>query len=558
MFALKSFLILGAFPAGVLSLWPIPKSMDAGSTFLKLSSQFNISISLQSPPSDLLAAVETTMYYLKNDKLERLVVGRGAYDVQDVQDAKALSSLKLSLEEGAQVNSISTEAVKNIGTRSEEYQLHIPADGTAATLTANSTLGLFRGLTTFSQFWYQYDDQIYMISAPTIIQDTPAYPFRGFMLDTARNYFPPTDIIHTLDAMSWVKLNVFHWHVTDSQSFPLELAEFPELAQKGAYSSAAVYTPANVQNITTHAAAIGIDVMLEIDTPGHTTSISASHPEYMVCNQASPWSTYANEPPAGQLRFTDPAVVNFTTALFSAVAKTLPGSLVSTGGDELNINCYDDDAQTQAELKSSGLTLEESLSKFTQSTHGALIAEGKTPVVWEEMVLDHNVTLANDTIVMVWISSNDAASVAAKNYRIVQAPSDYFYLDCGAGEWIGDTPEATSWCDPFKTWQKAYTFDPLANLTDSQASLVLGGEQLLWTEQSSPNNLDSIVWPRAAASAEVFWTGATGPSGSPLNVTEALPRLHDIRFRMEQRGVKAIVLQPLWCALRPNACDLYA
>ncbi|TFK48771.1 beta-hexosaminidase [Heliocybe sulcata] len=556
--ALKALIALGALPAAVLSLWPIPKSINAGTTFLTLSPQFSIDITFQSPPADLLSAVETAHYYLANDNLERLVVGRGAYDVQDVQSAKALSSLKLSLAEGAQVNSISAESVKAIGTRSEDYQLDIPADGSAATLTANSTLGLFRGMTTFSQFWYQYDDKVYMVSAPITIHDSPAYPFRGFMLDTARNYFPPADIIRTLDAMSWVKLNVFHWHVTDSQSFPLEVGEFPELAQKGAYSSSAVYTASDVQNITTYAASIGIDVMLEIDTPGHTTSIGASHPEYIACNQASPWSTYANEPPAGQLRFTDPAVVNFTTNLFSAVAKTLPSLMVSTGGDELNIQCYTDDAQTQAELTSSGLTLEEALSEFTQSTHGALIAEGKTPVVWEEMVLDHNVTLANDTIVMVWISSADAAAVADKGYRLVQGPSDYFYLDCGAGEWIGDTPEAMSWCDPFKSWQKAYTFDPLANLTDSQKPLVIGGEQLLWTEQSSPNNLDSIVWPRAAASAEVFWTGATGPSGAPLNVTEALPRLHDVRFRMEQRGVKAIVLQPLWCALRPNACDVNA
>ena len=88
--------------------------------------------------------------------------------------------------------------------------------------------------------------------------------------------------------------------------------------------------------------------------------------------------------------------------------------------------------------------------------------------------------------------------------------------------------------------------------------IVPTGEQLLWTEQSGPENLDSIAWPRAASSAEVFWTGATLPDGSPRNVSTALPRLHDFRFRMVQRGVKAIPLQPLWCALRPGLCDLNA
>ncbi|KAJ4494536.1 glycoside hydrolase superfamily [Lentinula edodes] len=189
-------------------------------------------------------------------------------------------------------------------------------------------------------------------------------------------------------------------------------------------------------------------------------------------------------------------------------------------------------------------------------------ALGKTAVVWEEMVLEYNTTtLRNDTIVMVWISSDDAAAVVQKGYRIVHAPSNYFYLDCGAGEWIGNDPTGNSWCDPFKTWQESYTFNPLANISSAQVSLVLGvsnsGEQLLWTEQSGPENLDSIVWPRAASSAEVFWTGDTLPDGFDRvgNISEALPRLHDVRYRMVQRGIKAIRLQPEWCALRPQVCD---
>ncbi|KIM78410.1 glycoside hydrolase family 20 protein [Piloderma croceum F 1598] len=176
------------------------------------------------------------------------------------------------------------------------------------------------------------------------------------------------------------------------------------------------------------------------------------------------------------------------------------------------------------------------------------------------MVLEHNVTLRNDTVVMVWISSANAAKVASKGFRIIHAPSDYFYLDCGGGDWLVADPIGNSWCDPFKTWQKSYAFDPLAGLTDTETKLVLGGQQLLWTEQSSPENLDSIVWPRAASSAEVFWTGATLADGSSRNASSALPRLHDMRYRMVHRGVRAIALQPEWCALRSTQglCDLNA
>ncbi|KAG1867157.1 glycoside hydrolase family 20 protein [Suillus subalutaceus] len=545
-------------PSGVQALWPIPTTLETGVTALKISpSEFFFDVQIEGAPSDLLDAVAQSQYYLENDKLGRLVVGRGANDTTALASAMTISNLTLSLTSGATVESISSEAVKPLGTRSEEYALTIPADGSAATLTANSTLGLYRGLTTFNQLFYYYGGVTYTLLAPIAITDTPAYPFRGLTLDTSRNYYPVNDLLRTLDAMSWVKINTFHWHITDSQSFPLEVAQYPEITINGAYSPDEVYTASDVQYIVQYAAARGIDVLMEIDTPGHTAIIGATYPEYVACFDAAPWADYANEPPAGQLRFALPEVMNFTASLLSDIANTLPSYYFSTGGDELNTNCYTDDYLTQQQLNSTGTTLNDALDTFTQTTHGALIAQGKTPVVWEEMVLDWNITLSNETIVMIWISSADAAAVVEKGFRIIQAPSNYFYLDCGAGEWLGDDPTGNSWCDPFKTWSESYTFDPLANLTEAQYELVLGGEQLLWSEQSGPQNVDPIVWPRAASSAEIFWS-AKQPSGAALNVTEALPRLHDVRYRMVQRGINAIPLQPQWCALRPDACDLYA
>jgi hexosaminidase len=195
----------------------------------------------------------------------------------------------------------------------------------------------------------------------------------------------------------------------------------------------------------------GIDVLVEIDTPGHTSAISKAYPEYIACTEATPWATYANEPPAGQLRLASPATVNFTADLLSAAAKLFPSTLFSTGGDEINEQCYQDDAETQQEL--AGRTIVQALDTFTQATHGALRSLGKTPVVWEEMVLGYNLTLSNDTIAMVWISSENAAAVATKGYRFIHAASNSFYLDCGAGEWLGNDPRGNSWCDPFKNWQ---------------------------------------------------------------------------------------------------------
>ncbi|KAK0201564.1 beta-hexosaminidase [Desarmillaria ectypa] len=534
----------------VSALWPLPQSISTGSTHLRLSPSFDITLSgIDSPPADLNDAISRTKQYLYNDKLQRLVEGRGANDAGAITSAASLERLILVFQ-GSEVSSISKEAVAELGSRVESYTLTIPADGSDATVTANSTLGLFRGLTTFNQLWYDWEDTVYTPEAPVDITDAPAYPYRGLMLDTARNFFPVSDLKRTLDAMSWVKMSTFHWHVTDSQSFPLEVTELPDLSIKGAYSSSMTYTTSDIEDIVAHAASRGIDVLVEVDTPGHTGIIVEAYPDHVACPGATPWQDYASEPPAGQLRVASSDTVNFTASLVSAISSMFPSKYFSTGGDEINFNCYANDNVTQADLAARGITITQALDSFTESTHGALRAAGKTPVVWEEMLLDYNITtLGNDTIVMVWLSSDHAAAVAEKGYKFVHAASDYFYLDCGAGEMLANSADQTSWCDPFKTWQKAYSFDPTTNLTKEQSQLVLGGQQLLWTEQSSPSNLDPIVWPRAAASAEVFW------SGSGRNGSEALPRLHDVRFRFNQRGVAAIALQPLWCALRPGLCN---
>lgn len=183
--------------------------------------------------------------------------------------------------------------------------------------------------------------------------------------------------------MSWVKLNQFHWHIVDSQSFPLALSSIPQLAQQGAYSSASIYTEQDVLDIIRYASERGIDVLLEIDTPGHTSVISKAFPEHIACAEFSPWADYAAEPPSGQLRLTSESTKNFTADLISAAALLSKSSMFSTGGDEVNAKCYEDDEQTQKALNETGITIEEALDEFVGYTHKALTNLGKTPVVWE-------------------------------------------------------------------------------------------------------------------------------------------------------------------------------
>ena len=203
--ALAALVAVACQPA--YGLWPQPKSVETGSTTLKLSPFFTIAVSGLGVPGDVWDAVFRTEAALSKDKLGRVVVGRGASDTASFHKAKTLSKRTMSLEKGAKWTSITSEAQKAPEARDEAYQLTIPSDGSPATLIANSTLGLYRGLTTFGQLWYEHSGTTYTVDAPLKIEDAPAYvcrsqsrmscssvthttfmqPYRGFMLDTARN-----------------------------------------------------------------------------------------------------------------------------------------------------------------------------------------------------------------------------------------------------------------------------------------------------------------------------------------------------------------------------------
>jgi len=182
----------------VNALWPLPRSIITGSTGLVLSPGFKIKVN--GPyPEDLKSAVARTLNYIQNDRHERLVVGRGSVDAAAIESAKTLRSLVVSSKDSG---TIATEARAPLGSRDEAYLLNIPSDGSPATLSANSTLGLFRGLTTFSQIWYTHDSSIYTVEAPISIFDSPAF-VRCFLI-------PNPSSVDVIPAVALPRFHVGH------------------------------------------------------------------------------------------------------------------------------------------------------------------------------------------------------------------------------------------------------------------------------------------------------------------------------------------------------------
>ncbi|KAJ1917593.1 Glucosamine-6-phosphate isomerase (Glucosamine-6-phosphate deaminase) (GNPDA) (GlcN6P deaminase) [Tieghemiomyces parasiticus] len=442
----------------------------------------------------------------------------------------------------------------------ESYTLRVgePAANTSANIEAASVWGALRAIETLSQLTYNnLNGDLVVGQLPVTISDRPAYPHRGLLLDTARNFFPVEDIRRTLDAMAYNKFNVFHWHIVDAQSWPVESRFLPALAIRGAYSAAMTYSHEDVAGIIEYARLRGIRVIPEFDMPGHTSVVSNVLPEIMTCVNSQPrWDLDAAEPPSGQLNPLLPRTYQFVEAVVNEYAPLFPDQFFHTGSDEVNTHCWETTPSIRQYLNSTGLTSSDLLATFVNTTQGYLAANRKTGMIWEEAILDFNLTLPQDSVVQVWRSAENVQKVVAKGHRVLANSYEYWYLDCGHGGWLGNNPTGNSWCDPFKHWQRVYSYDPVANITSSAArDLVIGGDVCLWTEQVDTTNLDRTLWPRAAAAAEVLWSGKDA-NGQLRSAKEALVRIQEQRFRLVSRGIMAEPLQPLWCARNPGMCDL--
>ncbi|CAJ0838021.1 8977_t:CDS:10 [Entrophospora sp. SA101] len=384
-------------------------------------------------------------------------------------------------------------------------------------------------LTTFSQLIYNVKDDdennsiAYIPFAPHEIKDYPKYKHRGLLLDTSRNYYPVKDILKIIETMSWNKFNVFHWHIVDATSWPYVSKEFPELSEKGAYDSKTmIYTNQDIKNIINFGQKRGVRIIPEFDMPGHTFSVSYSKPELIVCPNKQPnWDLYSASPPSGQLNPVIPETYQFVEKLVTEITSLFTDKFYHSGGDEININCWmSDESISDYIANNPGTTGDTLIEKFYNELHNVVRKQGKTPMIWEEAIVNHKLKLPSDVVVQVWTNAKHVKKVVNQGYRVVTGSSDYWYLDCGHGAW-GLTPE--------------------------ESKFVIGGEVLLWSEQSDSMNYENYLWPRSSSAAEVLWSGNFDMNGQARDLKDALPRLNDWRFRMVLRGTRADPLQPLWC-----------
>lgn len=466
---------------------------------------------------------------------------------------------------------------------------------TTAVITASTQWGAIHALDTFTQIVVATkataanaapasppeatNNQLEIPNTPWSILDEPRFSHRGILLDTSRNYIGVPDIIRTLDAMAVVKLNVFHWHVLDQQTYPLVSKAFPDLTAKGAQDPGKIYTPQDVAAIIQHGLERGIRVLPEFDSPGHAASWGRAYPNLTVCLDALPHSTYAAEPPAGQLDPLEPFTYTVLDTLVKEWSGLFPDSQAHIGGDEVNMNCWKTSKRLsdyiynenhRAEYEKAIMPVVDTPNPTTRTAAGRqsgedrllelyldrifamFIAQGKRPIVWEEMALEHNVRLPSSAIIQVWKDATNAKKVIAQGRPVILSSSEFWYLDCGAGAWLIGS-QGQSWCK-FASWQRIYSYALTDGMSEEEQKMVYGGEICMWGEQTDSSNLDSSVWPRSAAAAEVLWSGTKDTTGHARPLLDASRRLSAVRERLVQMGIRAAPMFPSWCAKHPEAC----
>ncbi|MCF6181193.1 beta-N-acetylhexosaminidase [Lutibacter sp.] len=391
----------------------------------------------------------------------------------------------------------------------ESYELKILDN--KINIKANTDIGAIRALETLLQLISSKKDFYYFPGVE--IHDSPRFAWRGLMIDAARHFEPVNVIKRNLKGMAAVKLNVFHWHLSDDQGFRIQINSWPKLYQMA--SDGQYYTHEEIRNVVNFADKLGIRVIPELDIPGHATSWLVAYPE-----MASKDTIYQLQRNAGifdpTIDPTKPITYKILGDVITEVSSLFPDKYFHIGGDENKGKQWDANQNIQNFKKNHDFKTNHDLQNYFNSKILAILKKnGKIMMGWDEILQP---TLSKDVVIQSWHGKKHMLKAAALGYKTLLSRGYYIDLLKSAGY--------------------HYKNDPIDNpdsLTKVQLKNILGGEATMWGELVTPLTIDSRIWPRTAAIAERLW--------SPKNINDVnnmYKRLKVISFRLEALGLTHI------------------
>ncbi|KAL4486823.1 hypothetical protein ABPG72_006655 [Tetrahymena utriculariae] len=434
----------------------------------------------------------------------------------------------------------------------EAYEISINQNLTNIEFKCHGYVSFLRAIETFIQILIQSHQKTHFAFdfLPLSIKDAPAFGHRGVMIDTSRHFLSLEIIKQTIRGLSISKFNVLHLHLTDSESFPFELFSYPEITAFGAYSLEEIYTQEELRELDAYAQTYGVILIPEIDSPAHTRSWSnpPNLQDIDACRDypKEQWGLFCNEPPCGQLDVTLEKARNVSADIIVETANIFSSEFLHLGGDEPNIHCWESKTSIAEYMKANNISNYNQLQTFYREFQREVIEQNnlnKKRIFW---LASNNVDVQTDdqAIMQFWGDLSEYSYMLKVNNPVILSTYTYLYLDCGLGNTFGDN----SWCDPFKTWKRIYSFDVTAgNLISRERNL--GSEAAIWTETSTTDDIVQKIFPRVITLSLNLWN----PEAKLADI-ELVKHLVAIKDSIRLAGIPTGAVSSQYCELNVEHC----
>jgi hexosaminidase len=514
-----SFLMLLAFvvPAqnSRYQIIPQPVEIKGGEGYYTLLPNTAISMSQADPDLQRLAALLST-------ELSRATGFKIPVRAPGVMAAN-IGNILLQLNKTA-----------DAATGSEGYRLKVAPD--MVTISANKPAGIFYGIQSLLQLFPKEIESRQPVTsvnwqAPVCdIMDYPRFGWRGLMFDVSRHFFTKEEVKQFIDDMVRYKYNILHWHLTDDEGWRIQIKSLPRLTEVGAWNVKRVgtfgnfvpptndeprnyggfYTQEDIREVVAYARDRYVNIVPEVDIPGHSLSVIASYPElsctpgaetYKVRSGEKTMNWHANGFTAlidNTLCPANEKVYDFLDKVFTEVAQLFPFNYIHMGGDECAKNFWEKSPQIKSLMEREKLKdMHEVQSYFVKRVSKIISSKGKKMIGWDE-ILEGG--LPANAAVMSWRGMKGGIEAAKMGHEVVMTPTTYVYLDYMQTDAAIEPPVYAT-----LTLKKTYEFEPVPEGVD--AMLIKGGQGNVWTEQIyNTRHLQYMVWPRAFAIAEAVWS----------------------------------------------------
>ena len=466
-------------------------------------------------------------------------IGRGSFDLDDgtrialsdpadaelrrlanfwAQPIRAATGFDLPIAgktDEATSNIISLQLADEAAEHPEGYRMTVTSASVA--LAARMPAGLFYGLQTLSQLLPVGDANAWSMPAVQIA-DAPRFAYRGMHLDVGRHFFPVAFIKKYIDLLAMYKMNTFHWHLTEDQGWRIEIMKYPRLTEVGAYRAETMlekhfdpyvgdgqphggfYTQDEVREVVAFARDRYVDVIPEIEMPGHATAALAAYPE-LACTDG-PFDVPTTWGIKDDIYCPNEETFQFLEDVLTEVIDLLPGPYVHIGGDEVPKTRWEDSAVAQRVIAREGLADEAELqSYFIRRVASFLRVHGRRLIGWDE-ILEGG--LAPDATVMSWRGMDGGIEAARQGHDVIMTPTSHCYFDYYQAD-PEQEPLAIGGLTPLDT---VYGFEPIPEaLSPGEAQHVLGAQGNVWTEyMATTDDVEYMAFPRMLALSEVVWS----------------------------------------------------